>query len=303
MNYLIPYIHLIPPDPAFAEYTYGEGGRRAHQLKENVKKGDYLFFHTSKGGKKYITAYYVVDRILDTIKIVQEELVPLNKFHNPHLDEYRQGKITQDEVNVIVFGDPILSYILPKPLPFNQELSNKLSLNIRFPANASETQAIGRATRAWRCLSKNNVDTLIAEIKHFEDNQPTIMPLMSSEEVAETLERDIEDYLANNPQLIGKNLTLVGPQWEIASGRIDLLFKDDCENWIVVEVKLNRIGRDALRQVKGYVDDLAKIKGHRKIEGVLVCSGIMPAYEDEILIQREIKVLIYGWELKVQTIH
>ena len=56
MHLLIPYVNLYNhPDPLFDEYTYGEGDSRAKKLKNDVKKGDYVFFHTSKRGKKYGT--------------------------------------------------------------------------------------------------------------------------------------------------------------------------------------------------------------------------------------------------------
>ena len=68
MHLLIPYVNLLNhPDPLFEEYTYGEGGARGKKLKNHVKKGDYIFFHTSKRNQKYITAYYIVDRVIDTV--------------------------------------------------------------------------------------------------------------------------------------------------------------------------------------------------------------------------------------------
>jgi hypothetical protein len=62
MNLLIPYVYLYGHnDPLFEEFTYGDVKTRARKLRNKLKKGDYVFFHTSMGGKKYITAYYVVD--------------------------------------------------------------------------------------------------------------------------------------------------------------------------------------------------------------------------------------------------
>ena len=119
MNLLIPYIHLYNhPDPLLDEYTYGDAGLRGMKLKR-LKKGDYLFFHTSTRGKKYITAYYVVDRIIDTANAVKD-LNIMNKFKNPHLKEYLDPKYKKAENDCIVFGDPILSRKLDKPLLFNK---------------------------------------------------------------------------------------------------------------------------------------------------------------------------------------
>ena len=303
MNLLIPYVHLIPPDPLFDEYTYGDVGQRARQLKKKVKPGDFIFFHASKGGKKYITAYYVVDRVLDTIVAAHDRLIN-GKYRNPHIIECLQGKRPRPgDDDAIVFGDPIQSRALPKPLPFDRHLSEKLSLDIKFHQDRRDTQIIGSATRAWRELTDKDVSIILEEIDKLKDVQPAIKPLMSTEEVSETLERDIEDYIANNPELIGKNLKLAEPgrQVEIDTGRIDLLLVDDKNNWVVIEVKSNWLGRDALRQVKNYVKELAKKYPKKNITGVLVGADIMPAFEEELRKQTEIRILTYGWNLSVHN--
>ncbi len=55
MHLLVPYVHLCLPDPFFTEFTYGDRGDRGYKLKSDVNRGDYIFFHTSRGGKKLIT--------------------------------------------------------------------------------------------------------------------------------------------------------------------------------------------------------------------------------------------------------
>jgi hypothetical protein len=108
MNLLIPYIkfpaHL---DPDLEEYTYGDVRARARTLKERVGKGDYLFFHTTIGGKKYITAYYVVDRTLDVSVAVKDGNI-MRKYRNPHLKEPHGYSTNKGEDDVVIFGDPIL---------------------------------------------------------------------------------------------------------------------------------------------------------------------------------------------------
>ena len=300
MNFLIPYIHSIPPDPVFDEYTYGDSGRRARKLKSKVKRGDYLFFHASKGGEKYITAYYVVEKVIDTIEASQDRTIRM-KYENHHIRDCLRGtRPKPGEDDVLVFGNPVLSYVLRKPLPFDRRLAEKLSLDIDFPPHRSEAQAIVSATRAWRNLTENDIEILRSEIERIEEAHPVIKPLLSSDEVNETLERDIEEYIAQKPELIGKNLTLVDRQLPIEKGRLDLLFEDGSGDWIVVEVKLNRIGRNALSQIKGYMKELSQKVLNKNIAGVIVCAGIMPTYEEELRKQSDVQILLYGWELQVQ---
>lgn len=303
MHLLIPYVRLSHPDPAFDEFTYGDGGQRARKLKSDLNKGDYVFFHTSRNGKKHITAYYVVDRVLDTVDACRDRAIQA-KYKNPHIVEcLAQKRPIHSDDDAIVFGDPIKSRAFEKrPLLFNRELAEKLSLNIKFPANRLETQVIGSATRAWRKLTDKDVKVLLKAIAA-EHKRVRQYSLRSSEEVAETLEKDIEHFIAHNPallgNLLGKRLKLAKQQKFIGDGRLDLLFEDREENWVIVEVKLNRIGRDALQQIKTYIHDLRE-ETNKHISGVIVCAGVMPAFEDELRKQRDIRILVYGWDLRVQ---
>jgi RecB family endonuclease NucS len=127
----------------------------------------------------------------------------------------------------------------------------------------------------------------------------SIRSIESSEEVAETLERDIEHCIVQNASLIGKGLKFVGSQRRTDDGRLDVLFEDRQGNLIVVEVKLGHIGRDAVQQAKSYVRYLRE-QEKKKVSGVIVCAGVMPAYEDELRKQTEIRILVHGWDLRVQ---
>jgi Endonuclease NucS len=300
MNLLISYVQLLDHlDPAFDEYTYGDRGHHADRLKE-LKNGDYVFFHTGKYGKKFLTAYYIIDRVLDTMVACENEAIRA-KYKNPHIVEQLAEKyIKEGDSNAIVFGDPILSRILEVPLIFDRELADKLSLNIKFPAHRtrSETQVISSATRNFRTLTDNDVKILLKEIA-IEQKRKRPHLLRSSEEVAETLEKDIEHYIANNSTLIGKGLTLSQQQKPIGDGRLDVLFEDEHSNLVVVEVKLGSIGREALRQLNTYIHDLGKIN-NRKIKGVIVCAGVLPAFVEELKKEKKVQILIYGWDLKMQ---
>lgn len=305
MHLLIPYIQIRDhDDPLFAEYTYGDSGTRARKLKD-LKKGDYVFFHTTVSGRKCITAYYVVDRCLDTIEACEDKTIP-EKYENPHIQECRQDiRPAHGEEDVVLFGDPITSRVLDHPLAFDRTLASKLSLGIRFSSKRRDSQTIGSATRSWRKLNCKDVDVLLCAVESAA-NQPRRDTLRSSEEVAEMLERHVEDHLAATPSLVGdvvgKDLKFLRRQRSLADGkeRIDLLYEDPQRNWIVVEVKVGQLGQDALRQIKNYVRDLRSLKPRRKVTGVLVGSGVMPAFETELRKQSKIKIMVYGWKMHVQ---
>lgn len=296
MNLLIPYVPIFNhPDPLFEEFTYGDIDTRARKLKNDVKKGDYVFFHTSMGGHKYVTAYYVVDRILDTAVAAQNTNI-VAKYRNPHILEHLAGKrYTED---VVLFGDPIESRVLERPLLFDKSLAGKLSLNIQFPADRTETQAIGSATRAWRQLTDGDVNALLQAIKQAEESGVSTDTILSTDEVAEIIEKDLENFIEGNPNLVGEGLRITRRQMETPVGRIDLLLEDASGRLVVAELKLNMIGRDAISQLRRYMDWLEKESG-RPVSGVIVCKGVMPAFADDLGRMRNITVLRYGWQLKV----
>ena len=80
-----------------------------------------------------------------------------------------------------------------------------------------------------------------------EESDPIcIETILSTDEVTEVIEKDLENFIEKNPNLIGEFLRLEKRQLDTPVGRIDLLFKDKKGDLIVVELKLNRIGRDAI---------------------------------------------------------
>jgi len=297
MNLLVPYVHLFDhPDPLFEEFTYGDSGARAKKLKNDLEREDYVFFHTSIGGKKYITAYYVVDRILDTGETIKDRNI-VAKYKNPHISEFLSGKRT-DEDDVVLFGDPITSRILKKTLLFDKILVEKLSLNIKFPKGKTETQTIGSATRAWRELTNKDVEVLLEAIQSLEKEGVSIETILSTDEVTEVIEKDIEKYIERNPSLIGKSLKLKRRQLDTSVGRIDLLFEDKKGNLIVVELKLNKIGRDAINQLRRYMNWIKK-ETKKDVSGIIVCKGVMPAFEEDLNKLKDIRIFCHGWQLKV----
>jgi hypothetical protein len=299
MHLLVPFVNLYNhPDPLFEEYTYGESRARAIKLKKNVKKGDFVFFHTSKRGQKYITAYYIADRVLDTAVAIKDMNID-SKYNNPHMSEMKTGRISKNSDNVILFGDPILSRVLDRPLPFDMNLAKKLSLNIKFPTDRTETQAIGSATRNWRELTDKDVKILQKEIWKLDKKGLPTKKLLSSEEVSNIVEKHLEDIISDNPRLIDKSMKLEKRQLVTDDGRIDLLLEDADGNKIIVEMKLHKIGRGAVEQTRNYMKWLKK-KTNKKVSGIIVCEGVMPAFAEDIKKLKDIKVLCYGWQLQTQ---
>lgn len=294
---LIPYVKLPNHiDPNLDEFTYGDISARARKVKNDLKKGDYVFFHTSDRGSGYITAYYVVDRVLETRVAAANRLIR-GKYKNPHIGEFLATK-RHFKDDAIVFGDPILSRRLALPLLFDRELANETSLKIPFAKGKTELECISSATRQWRTLTEHDVDVLLDAARKQERKSSLREIFVSTDEIQEARETDIEELLVRNPRILERGLSLVrgGRQYEISpTDRIDLLFTDREGNYLVVELKAGSVGRSALRQVKRYTHALRR-KTKRRVRGAIICKDILPAFRSTYKKQRDVKAYYYGWK-------
>jgi hypothetical protein len=168
MNLLIPYVKLPDHrDPLLHEFTYGDVGRRGRKLK-TLRPGDRIFFHTTIQGVKCVTACYTIARVMDTKDVVKDSDLR-SKYRNPHIARWLEAKQNSERDDVMVFGDPITSRVLARPLPLDKKLAIRLSLNIPFPKRRAESMAIGSATRNWRQLTDKDVRILQAAMSLNED--------------------------------------------------------------------------------------------------------------------------------------
>ena len=298
VHLLIPYVPLADHhDPILEEFTYGDVKARAHKLKRDLESEDSVFFHTTIRGRRYITAYYVVDRVLDTSEAAGNKAI-VDKYQNPHIKEYLEGE-RGDDNDTVLFGDPILSRKLPRPLPFNRSLAEKLSLEIPFRTDLTENQCIGSATRQWRELTEKDVETLLSEIKKYEMKGIASDVVLSTDEVLEIREADLENFVASNLHLFGSNLTLRGRQVETRAGRLDLLLEDQKKELIVVELKLNEIGRSAINQLRRYIRQVRE-DTKKRVRGIIICKDILPTFVNEFNRLRNIQIFHYGWKLELR---
>lgn len=304
MNLLIPYVKLPDHiDPLFQEFTYGNGERAGRKLRK-LKPGDHIFFHTTIQGKKCITAYYTVARVMDTEDVVKDfDLV--SKFKNVHIAQRLKYKKLPWNDDVMVFGDPVSSRVLNRPLLFDKKLASKLSLNIPFPKGRLDSLAIGSATRSWRELTSKDVQILRKAINLCEDSAEddlslSLQGILTTEEVSQVVEKHIEGLISKHPQLIGQAVKSVKSQVETDEGRIDLLLETRSGHIIIVEVKLHRIGRDAVKQLRGYMKWARKGKAKKNVSGVIVCEGVLPAFTEDLAKLKDIKIMSYGWQLKLR---
>jgi hypothetical protein len=239
----------------------------------------------------------MMDRVLDTAEAVKDRHI-VAKYKNPHIVDFLDPEKEKYKEDVVLIGDPITSRVLDKPLLFDRPLAEKLSLDIKFPEGRTECQSIGSATRAWRELNDKDVEILLSAIKSSERDIEDLDIILSTNEVRDIIEKDLEKFIEKNPRLIGENLKIKARQFYTPIGRIDLLFEEPDGTPVIVELKIDNIGREAINQLRRYMDWINK-DTHRKSRGILVCKGVMPAFEDDFKKLSRIKIYRYGWQLKI----
>ena len=302
MNFLIGYLdaerNYGHEDPMLNEFTYGVSSNNAANLL-NVSKGDYLFFHKTIHEKRYITAYYYVEKVM-LVNVAQQDYLIKSKFNNPHLKK-NNNILTNNEC--IAFGNPIFSRKLDVPLEITPELLSKLSKPANLNPNQSPLSAISSALRTWKQLDSNDVSFLLDNINKHEKKGRLTHNILSSNEVFQVLERDIEKLIASEPTILNKNYMLEGSQIVFTDeSRLDLLLKDTINNeYIVVEIKKGPIDRQALNQIKHYIKQCKKELGFSIVKGILIGSSISKYYETEIINAKKdgITTRTFGWKFAI----
>ncbi len=69
--------------------------------------------------------------------------------------------------------------------------------------------------------------------------------------------QDLEEWIASQPSIIGAGITIIGRQVATKSGPLDLLGIDKNGNTVVIELKRDRLPREALAQAIDYASDVA----------------------------------------------
>ncbi len=91
----------------------------------------------------------------------------------------------------------------------------------------------------------------------------------------EGIERELQELLADAPQWCGEGLRLVRREWPTDIGPVDLMCRDERDEWIAVEIK--RVGTiDAVEQLTRYLERIRRDPAMGRCRGVLAAQSIKP---------------------------
>ncbi|HDR6269801.1 TPA: hypothetical protein QCU37_005976 [Bacillus cereus] len=98
-------------DPNFTQLVYGDSGRKGNIIKKHLRVGSYLFFNARIEKKRYITAYFYVEKML---------------FKGEHDKEIQSLNCSAKEDEVIIIGSRVFSKVLTIPLDFDRDLIGRI---------------------------------------------------------------------------------------------------------------------------------------------------------------------------------
>ncbi len=309
VHYLIPYVPLKGhKDPDFKELSYGDSDQRGENLKNNLSKGSYLFFHTRIGSVKYITCYIVVEKIVSGA--------------NAQLDKSINGDGQYDDW--LFLGNKSKSKRLRKPIPFNRTIAEKLSLGIDFSSvdegAKSELQVIGSSTRSHRKLTDDDVSKLLEAINIYQENTKISNPddvqyhltfydegedIIPFDEVHQIKEAEIQKLLRKNPNVIEKGARVVDYEKVLSDGdRLDLLLESKDGDLIVAELKgPDCVSDEVATEVASYVRDIRKEYPTKKIRKMIICDGKVSPKLQKACEALEIEIVVYGLKIDCFKLH
>ena len=91
----------------------------------------------------------------------------------------------------------------------------------------------------------------------------------------EGVERELQELLASAPEWCGEGLRLVRREWPTDIGPVDLMCRDEGDEWIAVEIK--RIGTiDAVEQLSRYLERIRLDPAMGSCRGVLAAQSVKP---------------------------
>lgn len=87
-------------------------------------------------------------------------------------------------------------------------------------------------------------------------------------------EEEIRDYLSKNPSTIEEGLITIDVEKHVEPGFIDLYCRDRNGNVVIIEIKRTTASKDAVLQLKRYIDAVKKYMPRERIRGIIVAPSI-----------------------------
>jgi len=149
---------------------------------------------------------------------------------------------------------PLNWMVPPTVIEEQRDVDGRLELlSVRRPAGEEELEI--------------RIDAVLSEQEHELEVQDALSK--------EGVERELQELLADQPHWCGEGLRLVRREWATDIGPVDLMCRDEGEEWVAVEIK--RIATiDAVEQLTRYLERIRRDPAMASCRGVLAAQQIKP---------------------------
>ncbi|MFJ7684336.1 hypothetical protein [Peribacillus butanolivorans] len=134
-------------DPNFTQLVYGNSNKNGNSIRNNLDVGSFIFFNARIDKKRYITAYFYVEKIL-----IQGE-------NDQEIDSLN---CSAKEDEVIIIGSRLHSKVLTIPLVLDRSLMEKIK-SYNADSNYFETKKIAGISELAAIKDKTLNPTKITE--------------------------------------------------------------------------------------------------------------------------------------------
>jgi len=119
---------------------------------------------------------------------------------------------------------------------------------------------------------------------------------------------DLEEWIISNPSIVGSDLIIIGKQVTTKSGPLDLLAIDKSGNTVVIELKRDKLPREALVQAIDYASDIAYwsidklsevcIKFHNKSLEEILSANFQDVDLESINVNESQRIILVGFSIE-----
>jgi len=153
---------------------------------------------------------------------------------------------------------------------------------------------------------------MATEIRAWQIVNGNLEPIeMSMAEAGRRETEDLEQWIKNNPAILGQDILVIGEQVTTKSGPIDLLGIDTSGNLVVVELKREKLPRVTLAQAVDYTSDSASWDVDKIGEVCLKYTGqsledyLNESFEDvdleDLAINKTQRILLVGFSVESEV--
>jgi hypothetical protein len=254
-----------------------------------------------------------------------ENILKNNKYGNPRWAYKRRDKahglVKPDDLLVIYFAGGAMNYqrqlrlvykvneVSADHVEFKLEKFREIDPPLTLEQIRNSVRE-GRLSSVFRNCGQQGFNICkisSAEYESIFEVPPTPPPPDGPDEATISLERDLENFLLAKLDSLERGLKIyegeTGRQFQVKSGRIDILAQDEDKNFVVIELKAGTASESVLTQILAYMADItAELSKGKAVRGIIVAYGFAEKLVAAATLLPTIKLMKYKVNFEFEEI-